>query len=118
MPFHERASHPRPWATFVPRQPPSNSPLLPDGLRLQHDRGRPIEAPQLDAIRGIVNMSRPLRGLRVSVSVMLACDKRSNKNIGRDAMGRWFGMAAAAAVMLTERGLGLVQGHFRHKLVR
>src|SRR5437879_7841 len=56
MPSHEMPSHPKPWARFVPRQPPSNSPLLRDGLCSQRVRGRPVEAPKLDAIRGIVNM--------------------------------------------------------------
>src|ERR1700737_1736593 len=48
---------------------------------------------------------------------MLACDKRSNKNIGRDAMGRWFGMAAAAAAMLTASGLASAQSPFPSKPV-
>jgi tripartite-type tricarboxylate transporter receptor subunit TctC len=48
---------------------------------------------------------------------MQACDKRSNKNIGRDAMGRWFGMAAAAAAMLTASGLASAQAPFPSKPV-
>ena len=31
---------------------------------------------------------------------MPACDKTRNKNIGRDAMGNWFRILAAAATML------------------
>src|ERR1700730_12254592 len=112
MPFHERPSHPRPWARFVPRQPPSNSPLFRDGLGLQHDRGRPVEAPKLDAIRGIVNMpwQLPWSAPCGDAIGVLACDKRSNKNIGRNAMGRWFGIAAAAVAMFAAGGVASAAG--------
>src|SRR6266446_1221857 len=106
MPSLARSSHPGPWARFVPRQPPSNSPLFRDGLGLQHDRGRPVEAPKLDAIRGIVNMpwQLPWPAPDGAAIGMLACDKRRNNNIGRDAMGRWFGIAATAVAMFIALG--------------
>src|SRR5437879_660057 len=85
MSSQEWPSHPRPWARFVARQPPSNSPLFRDGLRLQHDRGRPVEAPKLDAIGGIVNMpwQLPWPAPDGDAMVVLTCDNRRNNNIGR-----------------------------------
>src|SRR3979411_380798 len=48
---------------------------------------------------------------------MLACDKRSNKNIGRDAMGRWFGIAATAVAMFTALAGASAQSPFPSKPV-
>jgi tripartite-type tricarboxylate transporter receptor subunit TctC len=48
---------------------------------------------------------------------MPARDKRSSNNIGRDAMGRCFGMAAAAVAMFTAGGLASAQSTFPSKPV-
>jgi tripartite-type tricarboxylate transporter receptor subunit TctC len=86
---------------------------------LQHDRGRPVEAPKLDAIRGIVNMpwQLPWSAPCGDAIGVLACDKRSNKNIGRNAMGRWFGIAAAAVAMFAAGGVASAQSVFPSKAV-
>src|SRR5713101_3562725 len=118
-PSHELPSHPRPWARFVPRQPPSNSPLFRDGLGLQHDRGRPVEAPKLDAIRGIVNMpwQLPWPAPDGDAIGMLTCNNRRNNKIWRAAMGRWLRMAAAAVAMFAAGGLASAQSEFPAKPV-
>src|SRR4030088_2725059 len=48
---------------------------------------------------------------------MLACDKRTKNNIGRDAMGRWFGVAATAVAMSTAGGVAVAQSPFPSKSV-
>src|SRR4030081_580813 len=48
---------------------------------------------------------------------MLACDKRTKNNIGRDAMGRWFGIAATAVAMFTALGGASAQSPFPSKPV-
>src|ERR1700716_4431668 len=48
---------------------------------------------------------------------MLACDKRTKNNIGRDAMGRWFGIAARAVAMFTALGAASAQAPFPSKSV-
>src|ERR1700716_167420 len=48
---------------------------------------------------------------------MLACDKRTKNNIGRDAMGRWFGIAARAVAMFTALGGASAQAPFPSKSV-
>src|ERR1700716_520388 len=48
---------------------------------------------------------------------MLAGDKRRTNNIGRDAMGRWFGIAARAVAMFTALGGASAQSPFRSKSV-
>src|SRR5437879_3001186 len=119
MSSQEWPSHPRPWARFVARQPPSNSPLFRDGLRLQHDRGRPVEAPKLDAIGGIVNMpwQLPWPAPDGDAMVVLTCDNRRNNNIGRAAMGRWLRMAAAAVVTFAAGSVASAQSEFPSKPV-
>src|SRR5260370_38585190 len=112
-------SHPGPWARFVARQPPSNSSLFRDGLGLQHDRGRPVEAPKLDAIRGIVNLpwQLPWPAPHGDAMVMLTCYNRRNNNIGRAAMGRWLRMVAAAVVMFAAGSVASAQSEFPSKPV-
>src|SRR5712671_6821383 len=48
---------------------------------------------------------------------MLACDKRRTNNIGRDAMGRWFGIAATAVAIFTALGGASAQSPFPSKPV-
>src|SRR3982075_3063816 len=48
---------------------------------------------------------------------MLAGDKRRTNNIGRDAMGRWFGIAARAVAMFTALGGASAQSPFPSKPV-
>src|SRR3979490_2079134 len=48
---------------------------------------------------------------------MLACDKRTKNNIGRDAMGRWFGIAARAVAMFIALGGASAQSPFPSKPV-
>src|SRR3981081_1059019 len=48
---------------------------------------------------------------------MLACDKRTKNNIGRDAMGRCCGIAATALAMFTASGIASAQSPFPSKPV-
>src|SRR3979490_2238058 len=48
---------------------------------------------------------------------MLAYHKRRKNNIGRDAMGRWFGIAATAVAMFTALGGASAQSPFPSKPV-
>src|SRR6202042_1106519 len=95
---------------LVPRRPPSRSPCA-----LHCSCATPchyVDAPKLDAINGIVNMSRAIAcsddaGMRTS----------NEKNIGRDAMGGWFRMLAVAATVVATVGASSAQTGFPAKAV-
>jgi tripartite-type tricarboxylate transporter receptor subunit TctC len=76
--------------------------------------GRRIEPPKLDAIGGIVNMYRssPCSARGDDAAGLQACNKRSNENFGREAVGRWFRRLAVAAVALTAVGTVSAQPAF------
>ena len=90
------------------------------------DRDRPVEAPKLDAIGGIVNMSRSLRDLRAPAmpSVRRRAIKEATRIsgghlervvLGRLVLGSLFGgvrIVAAAAAMFAAGGIASAQSPF------